>query len=169
MSANTAYPVELEAPDISPYRRGNVGIDYVHSFDSALPENVAAMPSTACFFQAAIIVWWMPCFADNSASVSSPRIASSATFALKSAVYRLRVTLPIQSRPSHRREQLNRLSGFQGPPLTMIGTTAMRDSSTLAGLALLLLANKEEFKKNARAHAERHRTFIPGSDDHRRY
>jgi ubiquitin-protein ligase len=36
-------------------------------------------------------------------------------------------------------------------------------------LALLLLANKEEFKKNARAHAERHRTFIPGSDDHRRY
>jgi hypothetical protein len=59
----------------------------------------------------------MLCFAANSASVNSPRIASSATFALKSAVYRLRVTLPIQSRPSHRREQLNRLSGFQGPPL----------------------------------------------------
>jgi hypothetical protein len=71
---------------------------------SALPENVTAMPSIACFFQAAIIVWWMPCFTDNSANVSSPRIASSATFALKSAVYRPRVTLPIKSRPSHRRE-----------------------------------------------------------------
>src|SRR5260221_1816618 len=59
----------------------------------------------------------MPCFAANSASVSSPRIASSATLALNSAVYRLRVTLPIQTRPSHRREQLNRLSGFQGPAL----------------------------------------------------
>ena len=29
-----AYPVELEAPDISPYRAGNCGIEYVTSFDS---------------------------------------------------------------------------------------------------------------------------------------
>src|SRR3546814_5684842 len=28
------YPIELTAPDIGPYRGGNVGIDYVHSFDS---------------------------------------------------------------------------------------------------------------------------------------
>ena len=29
-----AYPVELEAPDIRPYRDGNCGIEYVSSFDS---------------------------------------------------------------------------------------------------------------------------------------
>ena len=34
MSATNAYPVELEAPDISAYRTGNTGIDYVHTFDS---------------------------------------------------------------------------------------------------------------------------------------
>ena len=28
------YPIELEAPDISAYKRGNTGIDYVHEFDS---------------------------------------------------------------------------------------------------------------------------------------
>ena len=37
MSATTAYPVELEAPDISAYRTGNTGIDYVHTFDSGKP------------------------------------------------------------------------------------------------------------------------------------
>ena len=31
------YPVELEAPDISPYRLGNTGIDYVTTFDSGVP------------------------------------------------------------------------------------------------------------------------------------
>ena len=29
-----SYPVELEAPDIRPYRAGNCGIEYVTSFDS---------------------------------------------------------------------------------------------------------------------------------------
>jgi predicted deacylase len=29
-----SYPVELEAPDIRPYRAGNCGIDYVSTFDS---------------------------------------------------------------------------------------------------------------------------------------
>ncbi len=29
-----AYPIELEAPDIRPYRAGNCGIEYVTSFDS---------------------------------------------------------------------------------------------------------------------------------------
>ncbi len=28
------YPVEISAPDISPYRKGNAGLDYVHTFDS---------------------------------------------------------------------------------------------------------------------------------------
>ncbi|MEO8101705.1 MAG: M14 family metallopeptidase [Betaproteobacteria bacterium] len=28
------YPVELSAPDISPYRRGNTGVDYITTFDS---------------------------------------------------------------------------------------------------------------------------------------
>ena len=49
------------------------------------------MPSIACRFQVAIIVGWMPCFAASSASVKSPRIASSATFALNSPVYLFRV------------------------------------------------------------------------------
>jgi predicted deacylase len=37
MSATNAYPVELKAPDISAYRTGNTGIDYVHTFDSGKP------------------------------------------------------------------------------------------------------------------------------------
>ena len=28
------HPIELEAPDISAYKCGNIGIDYVHEFDS---------------------------------------------------------------------------------------------------------------------------------------
>jgi predicted deacylase len=31
------YPVELEAPDIQPYRAGNCGVEYVSSFDSGKP------------------------------------------------------------------------------------------------------------------------------------
>ena len=31
------YPIELTAPDISPYRAGNTGIDYVTTFDSGAP------------------------------------------------------------------------------------------------------------------------------------
>ncbi len=30
-------PIELTAPDISPYRQGTAGVDYVHSFDSGQP------------------------------------------------------------------------------------------------------------------------------------
>jgi hypothetical protein len=58
---------------------------------SFAPGKVAAIPSIACRFQFAIIVGWMPCFVASSASVRSPRIASSATRALNSPVYRFRV------------------------------------------------------------------------------
>ncbi len=34
---DTGYPIELTAPDISPYRAGNTGIDYVTTFDSGAP------------------------------------------------------------------------------------------------------------------------------------
>ncbi len=34
---NDAYPVELTAPDISAYRSGNTGLDYVTTFDSGKP------------------------------------------------------------------------------------------------------------------------------------
>jgi predicted deacylase len=34
---NDAYPVELTAPSIEPYKRGNIGIDYVTTFDSGTP------------------------------------------------------------------------------------------------------------------------------------
>ncbi len=32
--SNGDYPVELEAPDISPYQKGNIGVEYVVTFDS---------------------------------------------------------------------------------------------------------------------------------------
>ena len=32
-----SYPVEIEAPDISAYREGNTGVDYVTTFDSGRP------------------------------------------------------------------------------------------------------------------------------------
>jgi hypothetical protein len=75
----------------------NAQFDFV-SDDGKL--KVAAMPSIACRFHVAIIVGWMPCFAASSASVKSPRIASSATLALNSPVYRFRVVF-IAVRPSH--------------------------------------------------------------------
>jgi predicted deacylase len=28
------YPVEITGPDISPYKKGNTGINYIHTFDS---------------------------------------------------------------------------------------------------------------------------------------
>ena len=31
------HPIELSPPDISPYRNGNTGVDYVHAFDSGKP------------------------------------------------------------------------------------------------------------------------------------
>ena len=31
------YPVDLSAPDISAYRKGNTGIEYVTTFEAALP------------------------------------------------------------------------------------------------------------------------------------
>jgi predicted deacylase len=34
---DSSYPVELVPPDISPYRKGNTGIDYVTTFDSGKP------------------------------------------------------------------------------------------------------------------------------------
>jgi predicted deacylase len=32
-----AYPIELTAPDISPYKTGNTGIDYISTFASGRP------------------------------------------------------------------------------------------------------------------------------------
>src|SRR3954470_14289565 len=59
----------------------------------------------------------MPCLAASCAAVSSPRSASSATFALKSAEYRVRLPV-IRVRPSRRRTELTRLSEIRGPPQT---------------------------------------------------
>src|SRR3954464_12720930 len=69
----------------------------------------------ACRFQSPTIVGWMPCFVANCAVVSSPRSASSATFALNSAEYRCRL-LVIQVRPSQEQTELKPLSEFAGPP-----------------------------------------------------
>src|SRR4051794_11053612 len=69
----------------------------------------------ACFFHSPTIVGWMPCLVANWAVVSSPRSASSATFALNSAEYRFRL-LVIQIRPSQERTELKPLSEFVVPP-----------------------------------------------------
>lgn len=37
MSDQQPYPVEIEAPDITPYRQGNTGVDYVTTVDSGRP------------------------------------------------------------------------------------------------------------------------------------
>jgi predicted deacylase len=37
MSVHPAYHVELQAPDISPYREGNTGVDFVHRLESGKP------------------------------------------------------------------------------------------------------------------------------------
>lgn len=34
---DTSYPIELSAPDISPYRHGNTGIDYITTFEADSP------------------------------------------------------------------------------------------------------------------------------------
>src|SRR4051794_33943028 len=57
----------------------------------------------------------MPCLLASCAAVSSPRSASRATFALKSAEYRFRLPV-IQVRPSQEQTELNLLSEFPGPP-----------------------------------------------------
>ena len=31
------YPIEIQPPDIAPYRDGNTGVDYVHVLDSGRP------------------------------------------------------------------------------------------------------------------------------------
>lgn len=51
------------------------------------PKNAFAIPLIAWRFQAAIIVWWTPCWAASSATASGlPRIVSSVTFAWMSAL-----------------------------------------------------------------------------------
>src|SRR5215212_6578986 len=62
----------------------------------------------------------MPCLAASCAAVSSPRSASRATFALKSAEYRVRLPV-IRVCPSHRQTELNRLSEIRGPPQSAPG------------------------------------------------
>lgn len=37
MPESNVYPVEFEAPDISPYRQGNTGIEFITTFDSGRP------------------------------------------------------------------------------------------------------------------------------------
>ena len=69
-----------------------------------LPEKTPASPSTACRFQSLTIVWWMPRFVASCAAVSSPRSASSATFALKADECRVR--LPVRrARPSQKADR----------------------------------------------------------------
>src|ERR1700712_4317108 len=61
----------------------------------------------------------MPCFVANCAVVSSPRSASKATFALKSAEYRFRLPT-IGSVLTKGRTKLNPLSEFRGPPQFLV-------------------------------------------------
>src|ERR1700757_4098049 len=79
----------------------------------------------------------MPCFVANCAVVNSPRSASSATFALKSAEYRFRL-LVIQVRLSQKRTELSLLSEFRGPPqvgrlLRRLGFSLQANAKTREG------------------------------------
>jgi hypothetical protein len=69
----------------------------------------------------------MPCFAVNWPTVSSPLIASSATFALNSAEYLFRFPVIGSVLPSGR-TKLNHLSSFRGPP--HLATPALRQHGT---------------------------------------
>src|SRR5262245_5328638 len=73
------------------------------------------MPSIAWRFHPAIRFGWTPCLQARSETVKSPRIASRATFALNSAVNRLRVV--IVDRPFHVSIHLSHLSMIRGPAL----------------------------------------------------
>jgi hypothetical protein len=77
-------------------------------------ENTAPTASMAWRFHSPTVVWWMPCFAASYAAVRSPRSASSATFALNSAEYRVRLPV-IRVRPSRGRTELKYLPEFRGP------------------------------------------------------
>src|ERR1019366_8396421 len=105
--STTSWPILACSLSISPSRAPSVA--------SALPENTPASPSMACLRQAAIIVWWTPCFVANCDRVSSPFSASSATLALKSAEYRFRFPV-IKSVLQRGRTYLSRLSDFPAPP-----------------------------------------------------
>jgi predicted deacylase len=37
VSASSLYPIEVDFPDLTPYRDSNIGIAYVHTFDSGVP------------------------------------------------------------------------------------------------------------------------------------
>src|SRR4051794_33811551 len=83
----------------------------------------------ACFFHSPTIVGWMPCLVANWAVVSSPRSASSVTFALNSAEYRFRL-LVIQVRPSQERTKLKPLPEFAVPPHRRMITASLRATAT---------------------------------------
>jgi hypothetical protein len=53
------YPIEVEFPDISPYRDGGSGIPYVHSFDSSMDFRFAG-PYTGLetFPEAGAVIGW---------------------------------------------------------------------------------------------------------------
>src|SRR5271165_4125945 len=83
--------------------------DFAVSCAADRSANTAVSPSMACFFHSPTIVWWMLCLVANCAVVSSPRSASRATFALKSAEYRFRLPV-IPVRPSQEQTELKPMS-----------------------------------------------------------
>src|SRR5690606_38224893 len=82
----------------------------------ALSSNALAKFSMACRFHCVIWLGWSWCFVASSEIVRSPRMASSATLALNSAVNRLRVFM--LDRPFHRAIHLMPLSQKPAPPLS---------------------------------------------------
>src|SRR3954447_25039559 len=105
-----------------------------------------AAPSCSCAFQAVI---WPGCTSNslaNSASVFSPLIAASATFALKAplCVRRVRFVIlapdPRQLRRCQAGNPLIGLSGIPEPPLLVLAGTAGSEGPNSYGIALGLLA-----------------------------
>src|SRR5262245_1917185 len=88
------------------------------------------MPSIAWRFHPAIRFGCTPCLRASSETVSSPRIVSRATFALNSAVNRLRVV--IEDRPSHASIHLSMIGG----QLSRLSTEPHRHAGQCIGVVV---------------------------------
>src|ERR671927_705415 len=107
--STTSSPILAWSLEISASRRA--------SGSPALSSKTRASFSTACFFQSPIRLGCRACRLASSAMVCSPRMASRATLALNSAVYRFRFDIVNRPRPGDP----------PYPPVPFSGTSSLRE------------------------------------------
>ena len=105
---------------------------------SAFPEKVVASPSIAWRFQAAIIVWWIACLADNSAS---DLVAKSDSFQIRKEIMPLVLHLPAQhdTAPSLMRRLRRAMATWSSGMRP--GTCVLQDEAHLREMDPRLFAN----------------------------